>query len=187
MKNILNKGDVIRINPKQGYWGIAVVLSEKDKTTEFHPMCHIAITPLVFRHEVTFDELNTEKLIPMEFERGVRLKPGEEYSRQETLIGIYTRKNKEAPDVIGSIDPSRVYGGPLPFSPDDGLKITWPLCGEVSKELGLEAVIAWRRIHDAETLKIEEQESDRTHDELMARLKQEEREKRKKAKLKKNT
>lgn len=187
MKKILNKGDVIRTNPKQGCWGIAIVLSERDKTPEFHPMCHIAITPLIFEHEVTFDELKIEELNPLEFERGVRLKPGEEYSRRETLIGVYTRKNKTALDVIGRIDPSLVYDGPLPFSPDYGLEITWPLCGEISNHLGAEAVVVWRRIHDAKALKIEVQEANKSHDELMAKLKQEEREKRKNAKLKKNT
>jgi hypothetical protein len=51
--NLLNKGDVIRTNPEEGFWGIAIILSEKEKTTESYPKCHIAITPLLLQHEVS--------------------------------------------------------------------------------------------------------------------------------------
>lgn len=49
---LLKKGDVISTKPHESFWGIAVVLSEIEKTPERHPMCHIAITPLIFQHKV---------------------------------------------------------------------------------------------------------------------------------------
>lgn len=139
------KGDVIRTNPRDGYWGIAIVLSEKEKTEEFYPMCHIAITPLIYTHEVSFDELNTEKILPLEFKRMYKHIPDKTLFKMETLIGVYTRKNKAKLSVIGNIETGSVYSGPLPFSPDYGLEITWPLCGDVTQQLGSEAVVHYER------------------------------------------
>ena len=147
MSNIklLNKGDVIRTNPHEGFWGIAVVLSEKEKTPERHPMCHIAITPLLFQYKVKFEEINIHNLIPLVFERIFKLKGKEEFSTEEICIGVYTRRYKVNLDIIGSIEPSLVYDGPLPFEPWDYLKIKWPLCGEPTENLGREAYINWER------------------------------------------
>lgn len=187
MKKLLNKGDVIRTNPKENFWGIAVVLSEKDKTEDRDPMCHIAITPLVFQHAVNFEDIDINKLCVAEFVRRIRLKPGEESTRMETLIGVYSRKIKTPIDIIGNIDPDFMYDGPLPFSPDYGLKVKWPLCGNVKNDLGSEAVITWRRINDSENFQKQSEESDRFHDALMLKIKEEERVKRQNAKLKKVT
>ena len=63
----------------------------------------------------------------------------------------------------------------------------WPLCGNVTKNLGNEAIIAWRRIHDAENLKVEIEVAMNAHDELMERLKIKNAEKRNRAKHNKNT
>lgn len=79
----LNKGDIIRTNPQEGFWGIAVVLSEKEKTPERDPMCHIAITSLLFQHKVEFEELNTNNLKPLVFERIYSLKGKEEFTKEE--------------------------------------------------------------------------------------------------------
>jgi len=49
----------------------------------------------------------------------------------------------------------------------------------------MEAVIAWRRIHDAAQLAIDEEASAKAHDELIARLKLEAKEKRDARKFKK--
>jgi len=187
MKKLLSKGDVIKTNPRNGLWGCAVVLTEKDKTEDRDPMCHIGITGLVFQHDYEFSELKEEKLKILEFERGIRLKPNEEFSRTETLIGVYSRKIKIPINIIGNIDSSNIFNGPLPFEPNYGLEITWPLCGNVSNSLGMEAIISWRRIHDNVQLKKEIEESHRTNDELMEKIRKEESEKRKIAKNKKNT
>ena len=145
MKENFSKGDVIRTTPKDGYWGIAVVLSEREKTTEFLPMCHIAITAAVFKYQVEFSELNFDDLKPLEFNRFYRHIPNKTFSKIETLIGVYPRKNRAKLAVIGNIDPSKIYTGPLPFSPDYGLEVKWPLCGYVSSSLGSEAVIQFER------------------------------------------
>lgn len=142
---LLNKGEVIRTNPQEGFWGIAVVLSEKEKTPEAYPKCHIAITPLVFQHEVTFDELKLEDLKPLEFEREYKLKGQEEFSKKEICIGVYTRRNKVKLAVIGRIDPVSVYDGPLPFEPWYNLEVKWPVYGDPSDTIGREAYINWAR------------------------------------------
>jgi hypothetical protein len=143
--DLLNKGDVIRTNPNEGFWGIAVVLSEKEKTPERHAMCHIAITPLLFRHKVKFDEIDVRDLTLLEFDRIFSLKGQEEFSKEEICIGVYTRRNKAKLEVIGSIDPTLVYDGPLPFEPWHDLEIKWPLCGEPTELLGREAYINFER------------------------------------------
>ncbi len=144
-KTLLNKGDIIRTNPQEGFWGIAVVLSEKEKTPERAPMCHIAITPLIFRHKVEFNELNIKDLRPLVFERIYSLNGMEEFSKEEICIGVYTRRNRVNLEIIGSIEPSLVYDGPLPFEPWYYLDVKWPLCGEPSQNLGREAYITWKR------------------------------------------
>ncbi len=182
---LLNKGDVIKTNPREGFWGCAVVLSEREKTKERNPDCHIAITPVIFQHDYDFAELDTSKLEIMEFDRIYRLKPNEEFTKKETLIGVYMRKVSIPINIIGSIDPTNIYNGPLPFEPWLGLKVTFPLCGEVTKYLGMEAVINWRSIHDKDELEKEALESDQRHDALIAKIKKENREKQKKYRLSK--
>ena len=145
---LLNKGDVIRTNPQQGFWGIAVVLSEKEKSPERHPMCHITITPLIYQHKVGLEEININDLKPLVFDRIFSLKGKEEFSRKEICIGVYTRRYTADFEIIGSIDPSIIYTGPLPFEPWHDLKIKWPLCGKPSEELGREAYINWEREND---------------------------------------
>ena len=177
-KKLLNKGDVIKTNPREGYWGCAVVISEREKTEGRDPLCHIAITQIVFPYNYDFSELDTSKLKVMEFDRHYRLKPDEEFSKKETCIGVYSRKINVPIDIIGTIDPSNIYNGPLPFDPYYGLKVTFPLCGKVTKNLANEAIVTWRRIHDKHALEKEISESNKSHDALIARIKEEEREKR---------
>lgn len=142
---LLNKGDVILTNPEEGFWGIAVVLSEREKTKNYHPMCHIAITPIIRRHKIEFCELKIEELKPLEFERVFAIKKVEEFSKIETCIGVYTRRNKENIEIIGSVNPEVVYDGPLPFDAWADLEIKWPLYGEPTRLLGREAYITWKR------------------------------------------
>jgi hypothetical protein len=147
---LFNKGDVILTNPEEGFWGIAVVLSEREKTPERLPLCHIAVTPLIFQREVSFSELNLDDFVPLEFERVYTFekqkKKPEAFSKTEICIGVYTRINKAKLKVIGSINPEKVYNGDLPFEPLYNLKITFPLCGHVEKFwLGREALITWKR------------------------------------------
>jgi len=142
---LFNKGDVILTNPEEGFWGIAIVLSEREKTENFYPMCHIAITSVIVQHEIDFNELINVDLKPIEFERNYNLKNRESFSKTETCIGVYTRRNKENFKIIGSINPNVIYNGPLPFDPIYGLEITWPIYGDADKYLGREAYINWKR------------------------------------------
>ncbi|MEM7344979.1 MAG: hypothetical protein AAF485_12115, partial [Chloroflexota bacterium] len=91
------------------------------------------------------------------------------FTRIETLIGVYSRKIKLPINIIGNINPDFLYDGPLPFSPDYGLEVKWPLCGNVDTHLGSEAVITWRRVNDSENLQKEIKEAQRSHDRLMQR------------------
>ncbi len=142
---LLNKGDVIRTNPEEGFWGIAIVLSEREKTPEFQPMCHIAITPLLFNHKVKFDEISFSEIKPLEFDQVYALKGKEEFSVRETCIYVYTRRNKVNLEIIGSIDPEKIYNGPLPYEPYYDLEVKWKVCGEPSENLGRQAFIQWKR------------------------------------------
>ena len=36
---VLNKGDVIKTNPQNGYWGCALVLDVQEHNDEFQPLC----------------------------------------------------------------------------------------------------------------------------------------------------
>lgn len=182
-KKLLNKGDVIKTNPREGFWGCAIVLSEREKTKESNPKCHIAITPVVFQHNYDFSELDTNNLDVLEYDCRYRLKPNEEFTKKKTAIGVYMRKISIPLNIIGNIDPSNIYNGSLPFEPYIGLKVTFPLCGGVTEYLGMEAVINWRSINDKEALENEILESDKQHDALIARIKEEEREKRNRRQL----
>ena len=46
------------------------------------------------------------------------------------------------------IDPAAVYPPPLAFKVGDGTRDAFPLCGPIKDSLGMEAVIAWRRVND---------------------------------------
>ncbi|CAL2101513.1 conserved protein of unknown function [Tenacibaculum sp. 190130A14a] len=143
--SLFEKGQIILTNPENGFYGIAVVLSETEKTPEFHPRCHIAITPLIFDRKVEFSELNMEELKPLEFERIYNLKTEEEFSKKEICIGVYTRKNKHNFEILGKVDPEKIYDGPLPFEPLTDLEITYPIYGDTENYLGREAYINWSR------------------------------------------
>ncbi|WP_298756720.1 hypothetical protein [uncultured Psychroserpens sp.] len=145
-----NKGNVILTNPEEGYYGIAVVLSEKKNTHEFYPWCHIAITPLIFERKVQLQELDINQLKPLVFKRSYNLKGKEKFFKEEISIGIYTRSNKHGFEILGSIDPKKVYDGPLPFMPLTGLDITFPMYDEVNNYLGREAFIQWASEHIVE-------------------------------------
>ncbi len=141
----LNRGDVILTNPEEGFWGIAIVLSERERTEEFLPMCHIAITPLIQQRPISMADLEASELKPLEFARGYRTVPNGPVYVMETLIGVYTRRNKPGLAVLGMVDPLRCYSGPLPFYPNYGLDLKWPICGDVTPKLGSEALVHWRR------------------------------------------
>jgi len=149
---LFSKGDVILTNPAPGFWGIAAVLSERGRTPDFLPMCHIAITPLLFQKEAFFSELDADGLVPLVFDRNYtfslekrKSRKTEPFTVKEMCIGVYTRRNKVPFKIIGKTDPEAVYAGPLPFEPLYGSEVTFPLYGDAKKDLGYEAYIHWKR------------------------------------------
>jgi hypothetical protein len=111
------------------------------------------VTSAVFRYEFDFSEIDAGQLTILRFSRHVRTEPGIYVARAtETCIGIYTAKSRGDLLVLGKVDPMIVYASPLTFEVGDGTNGTFPLCGPLRKNIGSEAVISWRRTHDAEAL-----------------------------------
>ncbi len=146
-------GEVIQTLPQAGFWGCAVVLTAKPRSSEFHPQFHVAITPIVFRHEFTSAELDLATLSVLRFGRHVRIGKGEYVARGEVpCIGIYTAVTRGDVKSLGKVDPHGLYESPLTFDVGDGTKGAFPLCGPLHSSIGSEAVVAWRRVHDAAAL-----------------------------------
>ncbi|MBP5680129.1 MAG: hypothetical protein J6X31_03695 [Bacteroidales bacterium] len=146
------KGDVIRTNPEKGFYGIAVVLDdghqiEVEPGRLSGPMCHIATTPLLFRHEVTMEEICLEDLRPMLFQRCFALKNKSIVYREELLVHIYTTRNVANFPIIGSVDPSIVYNEELSWMPGGSLiPVRFHWCGHAeSSWFGREPYIQWLR------------------------------------------
>lgn len=140
-----SKGDVIRTEPEKGYYGIAVVLSEGTRIEVApgkmsYPLCHIAITPLLFQHPVSLDEVNRNDLQVLTFERNAKRSDGAAiHWNTETCVYIYTNRNKAGLTIIGNINPSEIYKEPLLYEP---LKDRFFFCGDADNFLGREAYIA---------------------------------------------
>lgn len=155
--NPLRPGDVIQTNPKRGFWGCAVVLSARDSTDQFHPMCHIAITTLISKRKYAWDSVDPRTLEIVQIAPVVRVAPGEYYQSDEPRIGIgiYSLKSAAGLRIIGQVNPADIYSKPLTFHVGDGTKGKFPLCGPIPEDLGEEAVTAWRLIHDKERFDLE--------------------------------
>lgn len=150
---LFHKGDVIRTNPEKGFYGIAVVLDDGEKLELSpgrwsYPMCHIAITPLLYDYEVNIEDIDIASLKPMTFLTYFKREDGERIPwRERKCVDIYTARNKANLTIIGNIDTTSIWDGPLPFqASQDGFH----LCGDVSASLGREAYIAWCRENDVE-------------------------------------
>jgi hypothetical protein len=163
-------GAVLKTHPREGYWGCAVVLTAGGTVPGFLPLYHIGITPLVFRHDFSPQDLDGRELSILIFDRGVRLAPGTYAVRRETCIGIYALPRQLPLPVIGLTDPTKVFPGPLTYEAGDGTAGKFPLCGPLRPNIGGEAVIAWRAIHDAEAWAAELQAAQESHERLMQQL-----------------
>ncbi len=144
------KGDVLVTEPEIGFYGIAVVLDEghsielPNSSTPSFPMCHIAITPLIFDHRPLIDEIDIASIKPLLFHRMVERDGETTFLRTELMVHIYTIRNVLPLEIIGKIDPELVYQGELPWYPDSkSHKCHW--CGNVERLFGREAYINWLR------------------------------------------
>lgn len=152
--NPLKPGDVIRTHPERGYWGCAVVLSARDSTSEFHPMCHIGTTTLIKPRKYAWKNIAPLDLEIANLSYNVRVAANEWHTTREArlCVGIYALKSADKLDIIGHIDPKTVYPPDLTFEVGDGTSGSFPLCGPIPDYLGHEAVIIWRQKHDAARL-----------------------------------
>lgn len=145
---VFKKGDVIRTEPEPGYYGIAVVLDSPEKQEispgkYSYPLCHILITPLIFKEKVTINDIELGKIRPLVFRRYYKRCDEKHISwREELCIYIYTYRNKVGLNVIGNIETAEIYDNNLPFEPQDNMCF---LCGDVNAYLGRKAYIAWCR------------------------------------------
>jgi hypothetical protein len=144
----LKPGDVIRTNPQEGYWGCAVVLDRIILNPPFNSeVCHIATTCVVRKNEFTLEEVDSSELEVLEFEKHYSPVRDSLYVKTELCIQKYPLVAKHAVELIGSIDPVKIYNGPL--SADiGGHPGGFPLQNRIDKYLGNEAVITWRRKYD---------------------------------------
>jgi hypothetical protein len=166
---LLRSGDVLKTHPHPDYWGCALVLSVRDKTPDFEPMCHVAISPFVIQHDYGFAELRQQDFSILRFERYGRADAGVYVPlRTETCIGVYSRKMNLHVNVIGTFDPAAMLSSPLEFTAGNGSDGGWPFCGRIASTLGGEAVIAWRRVHDDARLQSEVNAARAQHEELLA-------------------
>lgn len=146
--SFFKRGDVIRTNPQAGFYGIAVVLDdgvrlELSPNKWSYPMCHIAITPLIYDFEVTMKDIDLSQLLPLRFQRYYQLKNTPEFFKEELLVHIYTTRNVSQLSVIGNIDPSNIYPDDLSWQPESD---RFFFCGDVQKHLGREAYIHWLKM-----------------------------------------
>lgn len=146
--SLLNKGDVIRTNPEPDFYGVAVVLSKPEKMelqpgNWSYPLCHIMITPIIFKHEIIMEDINYNDLKPLIFQQFFKRKDGILVPwRIKTCVDIYTNRNKSDLTVIGNIDTSGIYKDPLLFEIHEN---GFHLCGDINSHLGREAYINWLR------------------------------------------
>ena len=155
--NPLQPGDVIQTHPKRGFWGCAIVLSARDSTDQFHPMSHIGITTLISKEKYSWESVDPRQLQIVKISPIFRVGPNEYYQSNEprTCIGIYSLKSAAGLRIIGQVNPTDVYRKPLTFDVGDGTNGKFPLCGPIPEDLGVQAVIAWRLIHDNERIEQE--------------------------------
>lgn len=143
--SLLKKGDVIRTNPEDGFYGIAVVLDDGEKfelspNKWSYPMCHIAITPLIYDYEVTMEDVDLSQIYPMRYMTRYNLKNTPIFYREVLLVHIYTTRNVDHLSIIGNIDPSNIFQEDLSWNPRPD---RFHLCGNPQKHLGREAYLSW--------------------------------------------
>lgn len=144
-------GELLQTEPYPGYWGCAIVLSAYPQSAQMHPQFHIGITPIVMLHEYELSEIDTSNLSIMKVTRKIRLEPFTYGTLpEETCIGIYTAKSRSIIRVLGRVDPKPIYSRRLTRRIGDGTKGNFGLHGPLRKNIGHDAVAAWRSIHDAE-------------------------------------
>ena len=168
--NLLTVGDVIKTNPFADYWGCALVLSSKEKEEKIAPMCHIGITPVIFKHDYSFSELNIFNIEILEYEKIYRLDGSDDASLGFIKsIEIYSRRINKNTIVIGNIDIKNMNIKNLSFVAGNGADGGWPFCGAITKNLGVIAVHSWRKKYDSAKYFSDIQKANQSHEEMLQR------------------
>lgn len=165
MKKNLEKGDLIKTNPLDGYWVCSLVLKTRDETSDSDAMCHVAITNAVFDHDFDISEIDIENL---------KIIHNTNYEDEVVLcIQIYASRLKKDIEVIGNLEPNSFYIEPLDFKVGNGSDGGWPQCGPLEKSLGYEAVHKWRSVNDRAAWLRDIASAEKSHKEMLERLKNE--------------
>lgn len=169
---ILNKGDVIKTNPQNGYWGCALVLNVREHNDEFQPLCLIAVTDFISKEDFSFAQLPVEKLSVLNIERSLRVGVNEycDYGK-EVCIEIHTRRMKSGQEVIGRIENFPFKMPVLTYEVGDGKGLEYPLCGPITASLGFQAVIAWRKANEKEAFQSDVQDSRQKTEDVLRKVK----------------
>ena len=163
MKSIddpLKVGTAIRTNPREGYWGVAVVLSNFAATNEAEPRCHIATTPVIFRHPFTWPEIDQIELCALRFKVRYRPSPSTLLLRDDICISLFQNTRVSSLEIIGQVEASSVYAGPLSERIGrDRASGEFSYSGRIDGNLGSQAVFEWRLQHDKEAFEAESAKS----------------------------
>ena len=146
--NYFSKGDIIRTNPKEGFYGIAIVLDDAKKIELSpgkwsYPICHIAIMPYIFDYAFDIKDTISLKLEPLIFTQYQRINGERKFLRNKLCIDIYTNKNKSGLPVIGNMDITNIYTEEMLWKPQFD---RFHLSGDPTRtNLGSEAYTNWTR------------------------------------------
>jgi hypothetical protein len=145
------------------------VLSAFPATKSTWPSFHLGITPLIFRRDYDAADLAQETLSILSLAATVRVAPNVYVPRAPRLcIGIYGAESACGFAVIGRVEPRTLYAEPLTSEVGDGSAGAFPRGGALDVSLGREAVVAWRRVHDAEAFAQEVALANRRFEEMVA-------------------
>tara|TARA_R110000764_G_scaffold120362_1_gene208119 strand:+ start:544 stop:1041 length:498 start_codon:yes stop_codon:yes gene_type:complete len=163
MKKNVEKGDLLKSNPLEGYWVCSLVLSNHPKSDKFNPMSHIAMTNAVFSHDFEFSDVDIENLKIIHTNNNER--------HMVPCIEIYTSKLIKDVEVIGHIKSESYYPHHLELQIGNGSDGGWPLCGPLKESLGYQAVHQWRSQNDREVWLNDIAEAEKSHAAMLERIK----------------
>jgi len=163
MKKNIEKGDLLKSNPLDGYWVCSIVLSYQPKSDEFNAMSHVAITNAVFDHDFDLSEVDIDKL------KIIHAKNSEDHV--VPCIKIHASKLVKDIKVIGQLNADLYYPYPLEFQIGNGSDGGWPQSGPLKKSLGYQAVHQWRGKNDREAWLNDIAAAEKTHAAMLEHLK----------------
>lgn len=163
MKKDVEKGDLLKSNPQEGYWVCSIVLSYREKTDNFNAMSHIATTNAVFDHDFYVSEIDRDEL------KIIHNTNFEDYV--VPCIEIYAAKLTKDIKVVGQVQAESYYQHPLKFEIGRGHDGGWPQCGPLTKSLGYQAVHQWRSVNDRDTWLADILAAEKSHAAMLERIK----------------